>query len=421
MHTAVRLPVIGTALFVVIFGNTAAGAAVDYARDIKPILANSCYTCHGPDAKARQADLRIDRRADLVDRVIVPGDSTTSELIRRITSADPEAMMPPAGSHRARLTAQQVDLLREWIDRGAGFEQHWSYLPPVRPEPPAVAPEHQAAVINPIDRFVIARLERERLGPAPMADQRTLIRRLFFDITGLPPEPRVVAAYSQQLDNQRTYKTLVHRLLSRPAFAERLAAYWLDVVRYGDSVGIHGDQLLSMSPYRDYVLKAFDENMPYDQFLTEQLAGDLLPGATLDQQVASAFNRLNMITSEGGAQAKEYLAIYAADRVRNTAAALLGTTLGCAQCHDHKFDPFSSQEFYEFASFFADLKEAGVYAGPDFGRWFPKIQVPESGQAAELARLAALVDAAKAEVPPDADQEHPNHSPGACLRGGRAT
>ena len=196
----------------------------------------------------------------------------------------------------------------------------------------------------------------------------------------------------------------MNRLLSKSAFAERLTAYWLDVVRYGDSVGIHGDQLVSMSPYRDYVLNAFHENMPYDQFITEQLAGDLLPNPTLQQKVASAFNRMHMITAEGGAQAKEYLAIYAADRVRNTSAALLGTTLGCAQCHDHKFDPFSAKEFYEFASFFADLKETGVYGGSN---WFPKLQVPEPGQAEQLEALVALMKEAEQAVPKEAAKDDP--------------
>ncbi len=378
---------------------------VDYVRDIKPILSNSCYTCHGPDEEARKADLRFDRRDAAIASAIVPGDAAASELIQRITSEDPDVHMPPPTSQRPRLDAKQIGMLTRWIDQGANFQSHWAYAPPERPTVPDVSEEHASAVANPIDSFVIARLEREGISPAPPADPRTQIRRLAFDVTGLPPTPEQVATYTQQLDSSSSsYRALVNKMLSKPAFGERLTAYWLDVVRYGDSVGIHGDQLVSMSPYRDYVLKAFNENMPYDQFITEQLAGDLLPGATLDQKVASAFNRMHMITAEGGAQPKEYLAIYAADRVRNTSAALLGTTLGCAQCHDHKFDPFTAKEFYEFASFFADLKETGVYGG---NNWFPKLQVPEPGQSEKLADLVALMKAAESEVPKDAGKEDP--------------
>lgn len=380
----------------------AAEDSVDYVRDIKPILSDSCYTCHGPDAEARKADVRFDVRDVAIASAIVPGDSASSELIARVTSDDPDVHMPPSTSQRPRLSETQIDLLKKWIDQGANFQKHWAYEPARRPPVPEV--QNVRAVANPIDNFVVARLQREGLSPADPADPRTQIRRLHFDLAGLPPEPGVVRDYARQIETPSTWRTLVNRLLNKPAFAERLTAYWLDVVRYGDSVGIHGDQLVSMSPYRDYVLKAFNENMPYDQFITEQLSGDLLPDATRDQKVASAFNRMHMITAEGGAQAKEYLAIYAADRVRNTSAALLGTTLGCAQCHDHKFDPFSAKEFYEFASFFADLKETGVYGGSN---WFPKLQVPEQGQDTELARLVALMKSAEAEVPKDAKKDDP--------------
>lgn len=381
---------------------TVADDTVDYIRDIKPILSDSCYTCHGPDEGARKADLRFDHRDVAIAHAIVPGDSAASEIVARVISDDPEVHMPPPTSQRPKLTAAQIEQLKKWIDQGANYQKHWAYEPPRRPAVPSV--ENTAAVSNPIDNFVVARLEREGLYPSPTADNRTLLRRLHFDVTGLPPLPEVVATYSQQLESPSTYRTLVNRLLSSQAFAERLTAYWLDVVRYGDSVGIHGDQLVSMSPYRDYVLESFHENMPYDQFITEQLAGDLLPSATRGQKIASAFNRMHMITAEGGAQAKEYLAIYAADRVRNTSAALLGTTLGCAQCHDHKFDPFSAKEFYEFASFFADLKETGVYGGSN---WFPKLQVPEPGQAEELAKLVALMKKAEGDVPKDAEKDDP--------------
>lgn len=377
--------------------------SIDYAKDIKPILSNSCYACHGPDEVSRKADLRLDDRDAVLASAVVPGSADASELIARVISEDPDTQMPPPSSKRPRLTDRQIAQLSKWIDAGASFQKHWAYVPARRPAVPQVSrPE---AVANAIDSFVLARLEREGLEASVPADPRTLIRRLYFDILGLPPTPEEVAQWMPQIESSAAYRTLVNHLLGTRAFAERMTAYWLDVVRYADSVGIHGDQLVSMSPYRDYVLKAFHENMPYDQFITEQLAGDLLPSATLSQKVASAFNRLHMITAEGGAQEKEYLAIYAADRVRNTAAALLGTTFGCAQCHDHKFDPFTSKEFYQFASFFADLKEKGVYGG---NNWFPKLQVPEPGQAEKLAQLVELMKQAEAEVPADADKDHPS-------------
>ena len=395
-----RFLVVAIACLFARFGHAA--DTVDYIRDIKPILSNSCYTCHGPDESARQADLRFDRRDVALSVAIVPGDAAASEMIARVTSGDPETQMPPPDSRRARLTNEQVSLLSRWIEEGANYRRHWAYEAPQRPDPPHVSGDE---VANPIDRFVIARLQREGMTPSPAADQRTQIRRLYFDLLGLPPTPEVVEEQTQRLrSDPRAYPRLVGRLLASPAFGERMATYWLDVVRYADTVGIHGDQLNSMSPYRDYVLAALNQNLPFDQFLTEQIAGDLLPDPTLYQKVASAYNRLHMITSEGGAQDKEYLAIYSADRVRNTAAALLGTTLGCAQCHDHKFDPFSSKEFYQFAAFFADLKETGVYNGSN---WFPKLQVPERGQAARLKELDSQVQAAEERVKQDAPDDDP--------------
>ncbi len=382
---------------------THAAEPVDYLRDVKPILSNSCYTCHGPDEGTREAELRFDERDSAIRSAIVPGEADSSDIIDRITSDDPDTQMPPPDSQREKLSREQVETLKRWINEGAKFQKHWAYEPASRPAVPPVSENNERSAANPIDHFIISKLAQADLQLTPPADARTQIRRLHFNLTGLPPTPETVRAYESQIQEPSAYRTLVNRLLSKPAFGERLAAYWLDVVRYGDSVGIHGDQLVSMSPYRDYVLKAFNENMPYDQFITEQLAGDLLPGATLSQKVASAFNRMHMITAEGGAQPKEYLAIYSADRVRNTSAALLGTTMGCAQCHDHKFDPFTTKEFYEFASFFADLKEAGVYGGSN---WFPSLQVPEPGQAEELARLVALMDEAAKRVPKDADKEN---------------
>ena len=352
---------------------------VSYLRDIKPILSDSCYTCHGPDEAAREADFRFDVRESALEHAIEAGNPADSEMLKRITSSDPDELMPPADSQRPRLKPAQVELLKKWIAQGAKYQEHWAYIPPKPVQPPAV--KNTATVINPIDNFVIARLEEKGMSLSPVANARTLVRRVSFDLLGLPPTQTDVDRVS---GNPESFPTLIEEMLGSPHFGERMAVYWLDTVRYADSVGIHGDQLISMSPYRDYVINAFNENMPYDQFLTEQLAGDLLPEATTDQKVASAFNRLHMITSEGGAQPKEYLAKYAADRVRNTSAALFGTTFGCAECHDHKFDPFSTKEFYQFASFFADLKETGVYGGSN---WFPMMPVPDESQSARLAEL----------------------------------
>jgi hypothetical protein len=364
---------------------------VNFNRDIRPLLSDRCFACHGPDANARQADLRLDIKDEAVGHVIEPGDVVASELISRVTSDDPDVMMPPATSRKKPLSSAEIDMLRRWIEQGADWQDHWAFVAPPRPGVPQVKFSDWPA--NPIDYFLLAEFEAAGFKPSPPADRRTLVRRLSFDVLGLPPSSDEVArAVSHDGDWDAHYCQLVDQLLMSPAFGERLAAYWLDVVRYADSVGIHGDQTVSMSPYRDYIIRAFNDNMPFDRFLTEQLAGDLLPGATRDQRIASAFNRLHMITAEGGAQNKEYLAIYAADRVRNTSAALMGITMGCAQCHDHKFDPFSTREFYEFAAFFADLKETGVYGG---NNWYPQMIVPTDEEATRLEQLEQAVAAAE--------------------------
>ena len=387
--------------------------AVDYLRDIKPILADSCYTCHGPDENTRQADLRFDVREIVVGQAITPGESGESEMIARIISPDPDVKMPPPESHRPTLTKAQVELLRRWIDQGAEFQKHWAYVQPVRPDVPSLNPREKSEAIpgsaNPIDQFILAKLKSSSPNPStnpnpaanPTADPRTLIRRLSFDVTGLPPTYEAVKKFSDEPTEER-FRKLVDEYVDSPRFGERMAVYWLDVVRYADSTGIHGDQENSMSPYRDYVIDAFNNNMPFDRFLVEQLAGDLLPDATQNQKIASAFNRLHMITNEGGAQPGEYLAIYSADRVRNVGAALLGSTLGCCQCHDHKFDPFSITEFYQFASYFADLKETGVYGGDN---WFPKLEVPTENERKQLDKLQSRVNYLRTMTGKDAKED----------------
>lgn len=329
-----------------------------YNRDIRPILSDRCFTCHGPDSAARQADLRLDLEEYAHAVAVVPGDAEESELIARVSSDDPELVMPPRESKRAALSPEQVETLRRWIDAGAKYEPHWSYIPPQRPEVPEVRQSNWAR--NPIDCFVLARLESRGFEPADEADRRTLIRRLYFDLVGLPPTANEVEEFV--VDNRPdAYERLVDKLLASPAYGERMASWWFDLVRFADTVGYHGDQEHRITPYRDYVIKAFNDNLPFDQFTIEQLAGDLLPQPTMWQRIASGYNRLLQTTHEGGAQDLEYRAIYQADRVRNFSEVWLAGSMGCAQCHDHKFDPYTQEDFYSLAAFFADVDHYGSF------------------------------------------------------------
>jgi hypothetical protein len=350
----------------VLGAQSAAGAGplpqiVEFNRDIRPIFSNNCFACHGPDKHKRQADLRLDTEkgafADLGgSHALVPGKPGQSELYQKITAKDVDERMPPRKFGKT-LTKRQIDLIRRWIEQGAKWQKHWSLIPPRRPVLPEVG--NAAWPNNGIDSFILSRLDQEGLKPSPEADRRTLLRRLSFDLTGLPPAPEEVDAFVAD-QSLGTYEKAVDRLLASPHFGERLAMYWLDLVRYADTNGYHGDNHRDIALYRDYVIKAFNGNKPFDQFTIEQLAGDLLPKATTEQKIASGYNRLLMTTREGGAQAKEYLAKYAADRVRNVSSVWLGATLGCTECHDHKFDPYKTREFYRFAAFFADIKETAV-------------------------------------------------------------
>lgn len=348
-----------------------------YSRDIRPLFANHCYACHGPDGGRRRAGLRLDVREVAVRRAIVPGDAAHSPLVERISSDDPDEQMPPPSSKRPRLSAAAVALMRQWIDEGAKYETHWAYVPPLRPPLPAVKQKDWPR--NPIDRFIAAAQEERGLRPSPDADPRTLLRRLSLDLTGLAAAPEEIDAFTAD-HSPAAYEQHVQRLLASPHYGERMAMYWLDVARYADSCGYHSDNERAVWMYRDYVIQAFRDNKPFDRFTVEQLAGDLLPGAGREQKIASGYNRLLQTTEEGGAQAKEYTAKYAADRVRNTATAWLGSTLGCAQCHDHKFDPFKSKDFYSFAAFFADVQEIAV------GRQ-EQTPMPSPEQAAQLGEL----------------------------------
>ena len=360
---------------------------ISFNGHIRPILSDKCFACHGPDANKRKAELRLDQppQAGVAQKAIAAGDPGASALVKRILSADPEEQMPPPDQEK-QLTPEQKDLLFAWVAQGAPYEAHWSHIP--LPPNPASTPESPGATANPIDAFILRKLDREGVAAAGEADKITLARRLHWDLLGIPPTPQAVQTFVESTD-PGAYDALVDSLLASPHFGERMAMDWLDVVRYADSNGYHSDEFRSVSAYRDYVINAFNQNMPFDQFTREQLAGDLLPHATREQKVASGYNRLNQITAEGGAQAKEYLAKYAADRVRTTSTAWLGTTMACAECHDHKFDPFTTREFYQFEAFFADVEEQGVYGSG--GIWEPRMYLPTPEEEAREAAFAAEI------------------------------
>jgi mono/diheme cytochrome c family protein len=361
--------------------------SVSFSRDIRPILSDNCFACHGPDPDTRKAGLRLDVFEAAVDKqrgrpAIVPGDPDASGMVRRIGSPQPGLVMPPPATGKT-VRPEQLALISDWIRQGAGYEPHWAYVGPERPPEPEVRDADW--VRNPIDRFILARLEAAGVTPAPVAEPHVLLRRVYFDLIGLPPTPDDLDRFLAD-ESADAFEREVDRLLESVHYGERMAIHWLDLVRYADTVGFHGDQPVPVSPYRDYVIDAFNENMPFDQFTREQLAGDLLPDATVRQRVAAAYNRLNRMTAEGGAQAKEYLAVYAADRVRTTASAWLASTMACAECHTHKFDPTTIEDFYRFAAFFADIEERGVYDGS--GTDFPPYMETESGEKV-LATVAA--------------------------------
>jgi Protein of unknown function (DUF1553)/Protein of unknown function (DUF1549)/Planctomycete cytochrome C len=386
-----RPPCVFAALLLTLIaaGHAAAATAPDdirFNRDIRPILSDNCFRCHGPDRNARMMDLRLDRRESAVEKgAIVPGDPAASKLVERIRATDEVRRMPPVYSDK-KLTDEQKALLTRWIAQGAEYEPHWAYIAPEK----AASPGGPAA----IDFFVERRLKERGLAALGEADRRTLIRRLSFDLTGLPPTPDEVAAFINDRD-PRAYEKVLDRLLASPAFGERMAVNWLDLVRYADSVGFHSDVPINVYPYRDYVIRAFNQNMPFDQFTREQLAGDLLPNPTDQQLVATAFNRLNRMTNEGGSQAKEYLVKYAADRVRTVSITWLGSTMGCSECHDHKFDPFLQKEFYQMGAFFSDIEEKGVYSSQ--ANWGPSVRVlPDAAKQREAGIERQLAELQKA-------------------------
>jgi hypothetical protein len=335
-----------------------APAAVDFQRQIRPILSENCFLCHGPDQGTRMAGLRLDTHDGAMaarknGAPIVPGKPEESLLIKRVFADKPGMRMPPPQAHKT-LTATQKDLLKAWIAEGAPWKEHWAFIAPVKPALPVVKTSGWAR--NPIDNFILAKLEANSLQPAPEADRRTLIRRVTLDLTGLPPTPDEVEAFVKD-KSAGAYEKVVDRLLTSPRYGEHRGRYWLDAARYADTQGLHIDSYREMWPYRDWVIAAFNRNMPFDKFTVEQLAGDLLPAATLDQKIASGFQRCNVTTNEGGAIPDEVAAMYAKDRADTTGAVWMGLTVGCATCHDHKFDPIAQKEFYSLTAFYRNTTQ----------------------------------------------------------------
>ena len=391
-------------------------AKITFNEHIGPILSENCYSCHGQDTTARKADLRVDREefAFLARKsglpVIVKGHPETSALIQRIASTDPNQVMPPPSSHKPPLTPYQVALIKRWVTEGAQYQEHWAFIKPVRPTPPEV--QHAGWVKNPIDSFILAKLEARGLAPEPVAERRSLIRRVTLDLTGLPPTPDEVAGFLADTSTN-AYEKVVDRLLANPHYGEHEGRYWLDAARYAETVGLHIDEPRSIYPYRDWVIQAFNDDKRFNDFVVEQVAGDLLPKRTIEQQVATGFTRCGISTSEGGSIEEEVLATYAKEHVETNATTFLGLTMGCCACHDHKFDPISQKEFYEFSAFFRNTTQRAlgdreapsvppyirVPAAPDRPRW---VALPGEQAVAQKALddyKAAFEGGSKAQLP----------------------
>ncbi|MFN0169629.1 MAG: DUF1553 domain-containing protein [Bryobacteraceae bacterium] len=367
---------------------------IEFNREVRPILSDRCFTCHGPDPAKRKSKLRFDSEAGAMQDLgghfaIVPGDPSKSELIRRITTDKKGLRMPPVYAGNA-LSPSEVETLRRWVEQGAKWQNHWSLIPPRRPELPPV--ENAAWPRNPIDRFILARLEREGLKPSREADRATLIRRVSLDITGLPPTPAEVEAFLKD-ESPDAYEKVVDRLLESPRYGERMAARWLDAARYADTNGYQTDGERVMWRWRDWVIDAFNRNMPFDQFTVEQLAGDLLPNPTIEQRIATGFNRNHRGNGEGGIIPEEYAVEYVIDRVETTSTMWLGLTMGCTRCHDHKYDPILQKDFYRMYAFFNNIPERG--RAWKYGNSPPTIPAPTKEQQAQVHRLEEKLGAAE--------------------------
>lgn len=325
---------------------------VDFNRDVRPILSQNCYVCHGPDKEHRKAKLRLDTEEGF-KKVFLKTNPTDSEIIHRITSHDPDEIMPTPESGKS-LSSEEIKILTQWVKEGGEYSQPWAYTKPVWNP---VKNEGNPWVHNWIDSILLDHWSKIGMTPSSDSNKVTLIRRLSFDLTGLPPKPEIIKKYLSATNPEAVYLDIVQEFLDSDHYGERMSMYWLDLVRFADTVGYHGDQDHNISPYRDYIMEAFNQNMPFDQFTREQLAGDLLDSPSIDQKVATGYNRLLQTSHEGGVQPREYLAIYAADRIRNVSGVWMGATVGCAQCHDHKYDPYTARDFYSMSAFFADIDE----------------------------------------------------------------
>lgn len=386
-----------------------AAEPLTFNRDVRPILSDNCFQCHGPDAANRKGHRRLDTYEGATAerqgfRAFVPGRPDQSEAWLRLTSVHDDELMPPPEAHKT-VTAEQKETLRRWIAEGARYERHWAYEP-LRPvTPPAV--KNESWVRNPVDRFILARLEREGLAPSPPADPATLLRRVSFDLTGLPPSPQAVAAFRlSALDAQ------LSALFSSPHYGERMASDWLDAARYADTNGYQVDRDREMHAWRDWVIRAFNDNKPFDQFTIEQLAGDLLPNATLEQKIATGFNRNHILNEEGGVIADEFLAEATADRVETVATAWLAQTFNCTRCHDHKFDPFTQRDFYSLKAFFNNLPETGkgTYAASIRRNAPPMLRLPHPPRRQSSRNSSASARPRSRASPPSPPRKAPPNS-----------
>ena len=362
---------------------------VDFNFHIKPILSDRCYNCHGPDEENRQGGFRLDLRdsatgeADSGMHPIMPGDADASEILARLTSDDPSMRMPPEES-KLSVTAEEIALIRKWIEQGAEWKDHWSFLPLAESKPPSV--KDSSWPQSDVDRYVLKFLDRKGLKPAAQATREQLIRRVTFDLTGLPPTLAEIDEFVAD-DSPHAYEKLVDRLLASPRFGERMAVDWLDVARYADTYGYQADKYRAMWSWRDWVVKAFNENLPFDQFITWQIAGDLLPNASEEQVLATAFNRLHRQTNEGGSIEEEFRVEYVVDRVDTFGTVFLGLTVQCARCHDHKFDPITQQDYYQLFAYFDNIDESGLYSHFTAAVPTPTMLQPTSEQKAILAEF----------------------------------
>ena len=360
---------------------------INFNRDVRPILSDNCWSCHGPDKGNRKAKLRLDISDHSKSGVIIPGNALESTMIERILSNDADEVMPPI-DHRKKLTVEEKEILTNWINQGAKWEDHWAWISPSRSK--------DLKTKDAIDSILEKKLNEENLNFSETAPRHVLIRRLSYDLRGLPPSTEEVKDFEKgSLDE--AISRLSEKFLASQAYGERMAVNWLDLVRYADTNGYHADIEWKVSPYRDYIIDAFNGNKPFDQFTIEQIAGDLLPEASMEQKVAAGYNRLNMKSTEFGIQDAEYLAKYAADRVRTTATTWLGVTVGCAECHDHKFDPFTIKDFYSFAAFFADIKGVGYYPSAQKVGWGETIKVLDKKTRIEVSKLENEVKTKQSE------------------------